>query len=231
MKKLLFTTCLTLLYLSTLLNAQRLPLPSIDIDEPKTKTEVLPFSSSQEISSQKTALTAAASNNILARPQQTEGNFEIDNFKGVDFNPSEFSNVETPTNLDMSGAFGNLENLTKSLYANFQNAFNTIKNLTTRYNLLASKYQALVKKYNDDMRKIIAQAQQIRKQNLALNETLIKSREENNQLKATIQQQNELINNLRNSLNQRNTQLQALNSRYESAVAKLQQIRAALGAE
>ncbi|MBP7652795.1 hypothetical protein KA977_05190, partial [Candidatus Dependentiae bacterium] len=137
------------------LSAARLPLPDIDIDEPAKPTA--------SMSEEKNVLVQQQSSSFSAqdtlKPQESFNIPEIDVFKEENLGQSEFQSLEAPVSVDAAGAFGNLENLTKTLQANFQNAFSNIKSLTSKYNSLAARYQELVKKYNGDMKNVIQKAQ------------------------------------------------------------------------
>jgi len=216
MKKILYLfVCICLFVFSA--SAERLKLPEIDIDN----------SASAKAAQPESAATVSAdslkSSDVL--------NFsEFDKFPEETVSSSDVqpTDVSTP---DFTNAFGNLENLTKTLYSNFQNAFATIKSLNSKYNTLTTKYQALVKKYNNDVKLIIGKAQNLKKQYVALNESNKKALDENSALKQKVQQQEELIAGLKNSVAQKNAQLQNLSSKYDKLVLKIQQIKTALTVE
>lgn len=227
MKKIYLLTILILAGAMNL-NAARLPLPDIDIEE---------SAKSSSIQTQVSSQTPAVQDSTKFADSFTMPEFEGFNFKEENLGTSDFSAVETP-NIDATGAFGNLENLTKTLQANFQNAFNNIKSLTVKYNSLSSRYQELVKKYNFDMKNVIQKAQGLQKQFKTAVEYYNKSKEENAKLKEenlrmknAIQQQTDSLNKLNSAINQKNAQLQNLNSQYEKAVSKLQQIKSTLTME
>ncbi len=216
MKK-FFLFVVLILSANSILFAARLQLPEIDIN-----------------SSNSTSVSSKVEQQVDAYNPQTQTsdfNFpELDKFSEETINPSDvqLTDVASP---DYTSAFGNLENLTKTLQSNFQNAFSTIKSLNAKYNSLSGKYQSVVKKYNNDVKLILGKAQVLKKQYISLSDTYKKTTDENNLLKQKYQQQEELINNLKNSINQKNSQLQSLSGKYEKLVNKVQQIKSALTVE
>lgn len=214
MKKIyFFTLCLFLFALTVY--AERLKLPEIDI-ETSNSAKPAPVQPSAEVQT--------------AQPSDSLNFSDFDKFSEESVSTSDIqtSDVTTP---DFTNAFGNLENLTKTLYSNFQNAFATIKNLNSKYNGLAAKYQALVKKYNNDIKLIVGKAQTLKKQYVALFDSNKKTLDENAALKQKIQQQEEIIASLKNTVAQKNSQLQNLSSKYDKLVLKIQQIKSALTVE